>query len=107
VGTLAKVVDRMPSLQHVFVARNPGFPTDNATHRIALLATVERAARLGFSLSLNGSPVTLDERISAVEQRKVNGNGHGIVNELRLGFSNTTRNPEGTLGHSNVYVNVM
>jgi hypothetical protein len=29
----------------------------------------------------------------------VNGNGNG--NELRLGFSNTTKNPEGTLSHNN------
>jgi hypothetical protein len=32
---------------------------------------------------------------------KVNVNANVNVNELRLAFSNTTRNPEGILSHNN------
>jgi hypothetical protein len=38
---------------------------------------------------------------AGVEEVRVLSNANVNVNELRLGFSNTTRNPEGILSHNN------
>jgi hypothetical protein len=41
-------------------------------------------------------------RVPCVKVREVNAKANANVTELRLGFSNTTRNPEGVLSQHNI-----
>ena len=68
-GRLASLLDRIPTLEFAKVAPNPAFPRDG--NRVALLSTMVRATRLGFALTLNGVPVTIEERVRAVDLKRV------------------------------------
>eukprot|EP00753_Platysulcus_tardus_P007329 PLAT15137.1.p1 GENE.PLAT15137.1~~PLAT15137.1.p1 ORF type:complete len:2194 (+),score=1373.13 PLAT15137.1:84-6584(+) len=64
---LAQLIDSLPALTRLACAGNKVFSDDSPKLRAALLKRCKRNRELGFALrELNGTPVTLDERVEAL-----------------------------------------